>query len=334
MATTQFDSSIKRVDSGLPTVKGDLKKAKSLVKEKRFAEALTEVEAVLKADPSSLPAQLAAGNLQARLGRKDEALRHFQSAVRIDPRKTRAYIRAGKIYLDQKKFNQALALFEKAIEIDSKLTVAYVAAGQVYLQQEKYDRAVEKFTQALRFNPRMLAARQRLALAYSKLNKYPEAIAQLKSTLRISPDNASAYAGLGRIYLLQKNFAASQEAYQQALTLKSEGSISVRLGLAESLIEENRLAEANQVLTEIPQKEQSGSRLHRLWGDLYKRQGLFKEATEEYQAAAYLALDSDELNDLVDVDLMEEQDDSYWEQLAESYSVKADAKVTERRSQL
>lgn len=334
MATTKFESSVKRVNSGLVAVKGDLRRAKSLIKEKRFEEALTEVEAAIKADSASLQAHFVAGNLKARLGRKEEALVHFQSAIRINPSKTKPYLRAGKICLEQKKYDDALSLFEAAIKVNPKLAVAYVAAGQALLEQQKYDRAVERFTQSLRLNPRMIAARQRLAVAYSKLHKYSEAAGQLQAALRVAPDNTSAYAALGRVHLLQKNFAAAQEAYRKAIALKPEGRASVHLGLAEALLEENRLAEANQVLTEIPQKGQLGARLHTLWGDLYKRQGLFKQSAEEYQAAAMLAAESDELSELTGIDFMQEKDDSYWEQLVESFNAKAQVKIAERRSSL
>lgn len=335
MASTTFDSSIKRVNSDSTGPKGDLRRAKSLFKEKRFNEALAEVEAVLKKDASSLQSHLAAGNLKARLGRNDEALMHFQTIIRLAPSKTRAYLKAGRIYMDQKKYDQALALFEDAIRVEPKSAVLYVAAGQALLDKQAHGAAVEKLAQALRLNPRLLAARQRLALAYSKLHKYPEAIAQLKAALRISPDNAGAYAGLGRIYLLQKEFAAAREAYQQALTIKPNGRVSVRLGLAEALIEEDRLADASQLLTDLPQKDQSGARLHTLWGELYKRQGLFKESAEEYQAAARLVSEQTGLEEeLGDIDFMQEQDDDYWEQIVESFSSKAQAKVTERRSSI
>jgi tetratricopeptide (TPR) repeat protein len=329
---TQFTPSIKRVEPSQINVKASLDKVKSLTKEKRFEEALAETEIVLKADPSNLSAHQAAGNLKVRLKRNDEALTHFQTIIRLDPRKAKAYLRAGKIYIDQRKFDKALEQFESALKIDPKLTAGYLGAGQAMVEQEKYDDAIKQFSTALRLNPRLVPARQRLALAHSKQHQYTEAIAQLKAALRIDPASVTVYAGLGRIYLLQKDFGAAREAYQEALNLKPEGSLSIHLGLAEALIAENRLAEATKLLTDIPQKDQDSARMHKIWGDLYKRQGLFKEATEAYQAAL-LVSGSDSLDSLGDLDFMSEEEGAEWEELAESYSVKANSKVAEKRSQ-
>lgn len=337
---TQFTPSIKRVGSiqapepTQTTLKSRLQKAKSLVKEKRFEEALAEVEMVLKADPNNLAAHQAAGNLKIKLKRKDEALTHFQAILRLDPRKTKAYLKSAKIYLDQDRLDKSLEQCLAAAKIDPKLTAAYVGAGQVLVRQKNYDEAVKQLSAALRLNPRLLAARQQLALAYSKQHKYSEAVAQLKATLRIEPKNVIAHAGLGRIYLLLKDFSAAREAYQEAIKLKPEGSVSIHLGLSEALIEENRLEEAKQVLSDIPQKDQDSARLHKLWGDLYKRQGLFREATEEYQAATLLVSDADSLDELGDIDFTADLDDSQWEELAEAYSAKTSDKIAEKRSQI
>jgi tetratricopeptide (TPR) repeat protein len=329
---TQFTPSIKRVEPSQTNVKGSLDKAKALSKEKRFEEALAEVEAVLKADPSSVAAHQAAGNLKVRLKRDEEALTHFQTIIRLDPRKAKAYLRSGKIYLDQQKLDKALEQFDTALKLDPKSTAGYLGSGQALVEQEKYDEAIKQFSTALRLNPRLLPARQRLALAYSKKHQYAEAIAQLKSALRIDPASTSAYSGLGRIYLLQKDFGSARESYQEALKLNPQSPASVHVGLAEALIAEDRLGEATKVLTEIPQKDQDSARIHKVWGDLYKRQGLFKEATEEYQSALLISGGST-LDNLADLDFMTEKDDIDWEEMAESFSTQVNTKVAEKRAQ-
>jgi predicted negative regulator of RcsB-dependent stress response len=99
------------------------------------------------------------------------------------------------------------------------------------------------------------------------------------------------------------------------------------MSLAEALIAENQLAEANEILTKVSKNTQPTARLQKIWGDLYKNQGLYQEATEAYQSAKLLsAEDVSEISEFQDLELSKELDDSEWKELAESYSAEAESK--------
>lgn len=328
----QFIPNVKRVSS-TKSPAGDLKRAKALFQEKRFDEALVEFERVLKKDLGSFQARLGAGNIELRQKNYDKALSHFQTAIQIEPLKPKAYLKAGIVYSRKGDLAKALENFENAIKISPKLAIAYALAGQILLRQKKYDRAINQFSKCLRFNPRLIKVRQLLAFAYMRLEKLSEAISQLKSVLRIEPKSYLAYAGLGRIYLIQKEYTEARKACQEAINLNPDISSSVRLILAESLIEEKQLNEAIKVLNTVPKKDEFSAKLHKLWGDIYQSQGLYKEALEEYQAVTLTAseekVDLDELESLV---LLDEQDDEKLEELARSYKTSTSTLLSKRLS--
>ncbi len=325
---TNFTPRIKRLNTG---GQDQLKLGIALAKEGRLDEALSQFKAILKDDPTSMRANIGAGNIEFKHKRYDEALTYYQTAIRIDPLRPQPLLKAGKAYLRQGNLDKALEQFQSVITLDPKAIQAYAGSGQVLARQGKYEDAVQAFRKALRLDPRMVMIRLRLAQTYVSQEKFPDAISELKTAINIEPNKSITQAELGLIYLRHKEYGAAREALQRAIDLNPQVSAGIKLSLAEALIQENELEQAATILKDLSESKQKAPRLHKLWGDLYHRQGLHKEATEEYRAATLLASKGDTESEMSDsLDALEEQDDENWQELAESYRSAADSLVSER----
>jgi tetratricopeptide (TPR) repeat protein len=204
-----------------------------------------------------------------------------------------------------------------------------MSIGQVLMRQKNYDEAIQELRKALRLDPQLVAARTLLAQAYQKQGNLATAVSELKSALNMNPTAWRTYETLGRIYLQQKEYGAARQAFEAALKYNPELSNASRLGLVEALIEENQLDEASEILRQIPQLKALEPKKHKLWGDLYQRKGLLKEAAEEYRAATLLAAeDGNTLDDLADLDALFEDEDR-WQEVIEPYKAAANREVSE-----
>jgi len=329
MSNSNFTPQVKRVSKGSQE---HLKLASGLMKEKRYDEALVEFEAIIKADPQSLPARFGVGNLYLRQKRFDEALTQFKAAIRIDPVKPQPYLLAGMACLRKESVDEALQFFESAINLDPKSYMAYTGFGQALLNQKKYDEAVTQFRRALRLNPRLLRARQGVAQAMVQQEKFPEALEELKSCLNIDTNDSSVYILLGRVYKAMEDYNAAVDALEKAINLSTGQKPAAQMELVSALIEDNQLDRAGDLLKDIPQAPQLAPRQHKLWGDLYHKQGQFKAAAEEYQAATLLA--SEEGKDLDEFESLDTlaADDERWAEFANSFRASAMSLMAERRS--
>lgn len=323
-----FTPSIKRLGT---SEQDQLKLGVTLAKEGRLDEALSAFETATQLNPESVVAHLAVGNLLFRQRSYTEALTHFEKVMQLDPLLPMAPLRAGGAYTRQENFDKAIECFETALNLDPQSTIATVAAvgmGQVYIKQQKYDSAIQQFRQALRLNPQMMMARLMLASALKKQGNLQAAISELKAAINISSAVPVSYLQLGSIYLEQKNYSKAKTAFETADQLDPKVpaiKFAVKFGLAESLIEENELQSAVDILRQLPENKLYAPRKHKLFGDVYSRQGLVKEAAEEYRAATLLG-SSDRLipdEDIADLEALEEQD--RWEELLESYRSSANA---------
>lgn len=329
ISMSNFSPKVKRVGKSTDE---EVKLAFALAKEKRYEEALWSFKAILQSDPTAKKAHLGAGNMLIRQERYDEALVHFQELMRLDPLMPKAPLAAGKIYLRQGNLEKALELFQDALNISPTSTQAYTGVGQVLVRQGKYDEAIEQLRKALRIDPQLMRVRLLLAQVYRKQGNLAKTISELKSALNIDPTKWRIYQTMGRIYLEQKEYTAAREAFQQALKLNAQSPHPARLGLVEALIAENHLDEATDILKQMPQLKALEAKKHKLWGDIYQRQGLLKEATHEYRAATLLAAEEgDTLDELAELDALLEEEDK-WQEALEPYRAAANRQLSEART--
>jgi tetratricopeptide (TPR) repeat protein len=333
MANETFEPTIKRIE---PTRSAEvaIKRGKKLMSEKKFDEALVEFENVVDQDQATVFVHSAIGRIKFKQGDLDRALKHFKAATKLDPTHPQPYLRSARIYATQGKVDKAKEELQNAIRVNPKSPIAYAGLGQIMIREKQPEQAVDNFKKALSFNPRMMLARKRLASTLMTMGNNTEALGQIKAALRVKPDDPEVHAILGRLHLADKNYDAAQQAYSDAIELKPESNANIFLGLAEAYIAGGKPVQAEEVLNNIPAREQSSPLAHKLWGDLHNSKGMHKEAMEEYRAAS-LAVDEEMgIENLETLDLgAEEMDDDAWQDMAASASVAATEFVERKRQE-
>jgi tetratricopeptide (TPR) repeat protein len=323
MAT--FEPKITRIESA-PSVQSKIKAGRELAKQGKLDEASVELEGAVKLDPNSKIAHLALGTLKARQENLDDALREFKEVLRLDPMNMQAHLRAARVLISKKEWDKAEKYAESALRIDPKSPVAHVLLGHICFSRNDLARAKEHLLKALALNPRLVPGRIQMAAVLRNEGKTSEAMAQLNAAIRIEPDSPVAYQAVGKALLLQRDFGGAREAFEKALTLRPDDT-RAKLGLAEALIESAELERAEEMLRRLPARIEGRSVLHKLWGDLYERRGLYPDAVEEYRAAQLIANQDIDTSSMVSEDssLPAAEDLGAWQQLAAALKKQTDA---------
>ncbi|MBK1647701.1 tetratricopeptide repeat protein [Rhabdochromatium marinum] len=317
--TSTFVPTIKRVNRSAAT-EASIKRGKKLLADKRFDEALTEFETLVREDQANAFVHLAIGRIKARKKDFDDALEHFNTAIELDPTHAQPYLRSGRIYFQRGELEKAREAFLNALRVNERSAIAHAAIGFVHIRSEQLELAIESWSRALGFNPRMLPVRKRIALALQRVGRPSDAMAQAKAALRIQPTDPESHAIVGRLHLFAKQFDQALRAYRKAVELDpEEQKLGIRLGLAEACIGAGQLEEAELLLNSTPQRDQYSALLHKLWGDLYTARGLHKEATEEYRGAVLISGQAVEIEGFDTLDILaDDGDDSRWEAVAQN----------------
>jgi len=286
-----------------------IKAANHMIRAGNLDAALDEFEDVVKTDPDSEAVHFGLANIHFKQRRYDQALHHLAEVRKLNPKMAQAPLCIGRVYMRQSRLVEAMTEFRKALAIDPRMSMVYISIAQTLAQEKRFAEAESLFRKGLKYDPRSTPARAALSQVYADQGKFDQALEELNMALAYYPADelkSLLYLRIGRVYAGKTEHDAAVEAFQTALSHNNELP-PARMGLVESLIQLDRLDEAVAQLREIPRAPQIEPLKYRLWGDIYKRQGLNAQAEEAYRAAALMITETDQdlaTRELEELDLL------------------------------
>ena len=191
----------------------------------------------------------------------------------------------GRNYLSEGRADLAVEHFKKAVSLDDKNYFAYKGLGIAYAQQQNYKEAERVQRRCLEINPDFADARNDLATTLVFLGRAEEArkewITAHASPFNPSPDQTAA--NLGQSYLDEKNYVEAARWYQTAIQ-KNDAYGRGYVGMAHSLLGQNRLDEALGMLEKGMAKTPDDKELLFMLGDVYFKAGRFADARAKLDA--------------------------------------------------
>lgn len=141
--------------------------ARALLLLKRPAEAIAELEDVVRCDPGYVGAHTNLGVLLPQIGRRQEAIAHFQEALKYRPDLLGAHVGLATLLAEEGRFEDALAHASRVVEIEPEDFDARFDLGQLLLRLRRNKEAAEQLTEAVRLQPTHAPARALLQRAQS-----------------------------------------------------------------------------------------------------------------------------------------------------------------------
>lgn len=340
---------VKRLEPG---ERDRLKRAKSLLRNRHYDEALVEFSAVLEKNPRSINGLLGAGLVCLKREQFTEALSRFRQAKEIDPLQSKPYLLEGIALRRLENLEESEHAFNAALSLDARSHRALMGLGDLAFHKKHYDQALGYLRRALRYNPQWLPPRFLIAKVNVEQNKLDEAIQELNAILAIDAGQIRAYIHMARLYFNHNQLEKAADSLKMALANLPADNLSayLKLGLAandlkmysiaetafrailaaqpnrqivqlhwiEALIGGGKLDAAEEALKTLPLNKQNGALVHKLLGDLYYQRGQFRIAVEEYRATVLsVPALAEQLVALVDE--TDEAADEDWASVADSY---------------
>ncbi|HEV7569995.1 MAG TPA: tetratricopeptide repeat protein [Thermoanaerobaculia bacterium] len=236
----------------------------------------------------------------------DAAAALLEKAVAQNPKTAEAHYLLGTAYGSQAQkvsiFGQASLAgktkdeFEKAVELDPNLLDARYGLVEFYAMAPgfmggSYDKA---FSQAAEIKKRdALMAHRAAAFIYTHQKKTDEARNEYLAEVREFPKSARAHIDLGVSYIVEKNFKAAAEEFENAA--KGEPTympVYFRLGQG-AVITNSNYAHGEEALRKYlaytpKTDEPSHARAHYWLGQLFEKQGKKAEAKASFAASLKL----------------------------------------------
>ncbi len=184
--------------------------------------------------------------------RYSEALKELELAKKTDKCDAETFNLIGLIYLEKRDFSKAEEAFREALKLDPTSSETYNNLGSLYLLQNQLQQAIYYFEKALSnpFYSNNYLTLTNLGWSYYKLGDRQKAEEYLLKALKENPSSAKALIYLSLIQLEEGNLQMA-EAYLKRALKNDRSSIEARYYLAEVFFRQGNLEKAKSLWESI-----------------------------------------------------------------------------------
>ena len=205
----------------------------------RVAEAQTDIDKVLEADPASSVAWVMRSVIAVTQGRPQLAFDSAQKAVQADANSAAAYLALSYAYQAKFDLDSALTAALTATKKNEDSALAWARVAELQLMHGRLDKALLAAQLAERINPNSAQAKTVLGFAYlMELQTKPAATA-FYAAAHLDPAAPLPRLGLGLVKIRQGDLAGGRAQIEIATSLDPRAS-SLRSYVGKAYYEEHR----------------------------------------------------------------------------------------------
>lgn len=214
----------------------------SLLHEKKNAEALVVLEALLRHAPDDVPLLLLASDMGRRLAQGEVAVRHARHAVSLDKDNPEAHLHLGNALRTAGDLDAAALALEQALALNPEHMAALGNLGVVKRELGDIEAAITLYRQVIAKTPDYLPVRSNLGNALREQGKFAESEACFRFVIEHDGNNPEAYYGLGNTLKENVQIREAISAYRQGLAVAPSHS-DLKVNLSLQLLLDGQLAE-------------------------------------------------------------------------------------------
>jgi tetratricopeptide (TPR) repeat protein len=267
-------------------------------------QAVEQYKLALDADPNSRLLQDGLAELYFKIGRIREAVTAAQDQVAKYPDDVEAHTLLGKVYLRSlgdmqspqagQMLQLAIAEYEKLAQLKPDDVETRLLLGQLYGINHDSAKAEAQFKAAQKIDGNSEEVALNLARLYSEQGQTQRSVEVLNG-IPVDDRSSRIELALGASYDQLKRPKDAIAAYRRALDIDPD-NLDTDRGLANALLADGQLDEAQKILTTIVTAEPQDAQSQIHLSEIQRRQGHYDAALATLEKAKPLAPDSLELS--------------------------------------
>jgi tetratricopeptide (TPR) repeat protein len=168
---------------------GELEKGNVLFAEKKYPEAMTAYEEILKNNPDIFIIFKNIGNCYFAMEKYDQAVENYLKLFEKQPNSAEVMTLIGNSYVNAKNMEKAMEWYQKIPIEGITDTTALYNIGVNLINNNKNDLALNYFKRSVEINPEFDSGYYQLGMTYTALNQIPEALVALKKFMELAPES-------------------------------------------------------------------------------------------------------------------------------------------------
>ena len=232
------------MDKSLPDLISETKKNLS---QKKYDEALKNLDLILKKDNKNLSALSTIGDIYVFKKKFLEAIKIFDKIIEFSPESSFVYNNRGFCLLRVNKPNESIFDFQKAIELKTNFAEAHNNLGLAFKEIGDNLNAKKSFLEAIKFNKNFFQAYNNISGLSLEENNLEDALKFTTKSIEINNKNIEAFNNLGLIFRKRGEFENSILNFQKVLDINNN-YLPALINLSKNYEDKNNLKKAFEYL--------------------------------------------------------------------------------------
>jgi len=188
----------------------------------------------------------------------EKAKFYARKAIELDDTLAEAHASlAWSLFIYDWDWDGAEKAFRRAIELDPRYATAHQWYAFMLASQGKFDEALLEAHTAQENDPASVSVRRSLGYTYVYARKYKQAQYHMDRAIAMNPTAEETFRLQGLILTFDKQYAAAERVFREALALAPESGTYTKVTLAYSLACAGDVAYARQIAAELEEKRKA-----------------------------------------------------------------------------
>ena len=205
-----------------------LKKTSSLIRDRRFSEAIPILESVVKRCPDSVRVHHDLGKCYMKMRRLNKAVAELNHALQIDSIYRPAHRTIGHAFAHAGKWKKAVKHYEIALQLKADDPQTHYNLGTLFLEQKQLEKGIEHLKKAVLLKPDYTDAVFNLGIGLIQVGDLEQAEKILLQAAGDPTIAAQAYQLLGSIASERGDIDGAMRHYEQSLKRSPDNERIVR----------------------------------------------------------------------------------------------------------
>jgi tetratricopeptide (TPR) repeat protein len=214
-------------------IEGRVLRASVRVAQRRWEEALAELEGALALDRKRIETHLSLARYYEQRAKAQpdpaelerfnrEAERVFRQAIEMDPRSSVAHLAFGDFLYSNARTEEAEQQLRQAAELAPDHKLALTALQRFYETQQRYGEAEQYLTRLAALDPDKTAGRVLLYDFHARAGRLDQALGEYEALLRENPKYLRGHSRLAELLLAKGDVAGATKRLEEALKLNRQ----------------------------------------------------------------------------------------------------------------
>jgi len=236
-----------------------------LIEAKRYDEARSLNDEVLRAYPKDDDALVYRGQMQISDGNVNDAAQTLQTLVKNSPNNIQAHYALGVALQRQGNLERAESEWREALRLNPDFLDAERSIADAAMLQGDMNMLEDAANQMVRLQPVSPDGYSLRALANINRKHYIAAEQDIRRAIEAAPQSAFGYAEMGNLRFAQKQYNDAAKAFQEALD-RNANSIDALRGLVNVYVAEKQVDKAIAIINAQITKSPTNSNFYSLLG--------------------------------------------------------------------